>query len=188
MIFTPTKLQGAFIIDLKKLEDERGFFARTFCANEFADNNLETKFVQGNTSLSFKKGTLRGMHFQKPPYEEDKLVRCTKGALYDVIIDLRKDSPTYKEWIGVELTENNQRALLVPRGFGHGFITLKDNTEANYLVSQFYTPGAEAGIRYNDPQFEILWPFEPIVVSEKDANHPDYQESNDSKESEVLKE
>lgn len=174
MIFTQTKLPGAYIIDLKKLEDNRGFFARTFCANEFADNNLETKFVQGNTSLSFKKGTLRGMHFQKSPYEEDKVVRCSKGALFDVIIDLRKDSPTYKQWIGVELSERNHRGLFVPKGFAHGFLTLEDNTEANYSVSQFYTPGSEGGIRFNDPQFEILWPFEPVVISEKDANHPDF--------------
>lgn len=175
MIFTPTKLAGAFIIDLKKIEDDRGFFARTFCLNEFKDNGINFEVRQANTSLSAKKGTLRGMHFQKSPYEEDKLVRCTKGALFDVIIDLRKDSPTYKQWIGVELTEKNHKALLVPKGFGHGFLTLEDDTEANYLVSQFYTPGAEAGIRFNDPQFGIEWPIEPTEVSEKDANHPDYE-------------
>lgn len=175
MIFTPTKLAGAFIIDLKKIEDDRGFFARTFCFNEFKDNGIEFEVRQANTSLSAKKGTLRGMHFQKSPYEEDKLVRCTKGALFDVIIDLRKDSPTYKQWIGVELTEKNHRALLVPKGFAHGFLTLEDDTEANYLVSQFYTPGAESGIRYNDPQFGIEWPIKPTEVSEKDANHPDYE-------------
>lgn len=177
MIFTPTKLAGAFIIDLKKIEDDRGFFARTFCLNELKENGIDFEVRQANTSLSTKKGTLRGMHFQNSPYEEDKLVRCTKGALFDVIIDLRKDSPTYKQWIGVELTEKNHRALLVPKGFGHGFLTLEDNTEANYLVSQFYTPGAEAGIRYNDPQFGIEWPIEPVVISEKDANHPDYEET-----------
>lgn len=178
MIFTQTKLAGAFIIDLKKLEDDRGFFARTFCENEFKEQGIDIKIVQANTNLSLKKGTIRGMHYQNHPYEEDKVVRCTKGALFDVIIDLRKDSPTYKQWIGVELTENNHRALLVPKGFAHGFLTLEDNTEANYLVSQFYTPGAESGIRYNDPQFNIEWPFEPVVVSEKDANHPDYEEKN----------
>ena len=176
MIFTATKLPGAYIIDLKKIEDERGFFARTFCADEFSTNSLTAQFVQANTSLSYKKGTLRGMHFQKTPYEEDKLVRCTKGALYDVIIDLRKDSPTFKQWIGVELTEHNHRALFVPKGFGHGFITLEDNTEANYLVSQVYTAGAEAGIRYNDPQFNIRWPIKPTVISYKDVIHPDYEE------------
>ncbi len=177
MIFTPTKLAGAFFIDLEKRIDERGFFARTFCANEFSENGLETKFVQANTNLSFKKGTIRGMHYQISPYEEDKIVRCTKGALYDVIIDLRKDSPTYKQWIGVELTDKNHRALFVPKGFAHGFITLEDNTEANYLVSQFYAPGAESGIRYNDPQFNIVWPIEPLIVSDKDRNHPDYPTS-----------
>lgn len=176
MIFTPTKLQGAFIIDLEKRTDDRGFFARTFCQNEFAQNNLETNFVQGNTSLSLKKGTLRGMHFQKAPYGEDKLVKCTKGALYDVIIDLRKNSPTFKQWLGVELTENNHRMLFVPKGFAHGFVTLEDNTEANYLVSQFYTPAADSGVRFNDPAFGIEWPIEITTASEKDKNHPDFDE------------
>lgn len=176
MIFTPTKLKGAFIIDLEKREDERGFFARTFCAKEFSDNNLNSNFVQANTSLSIKKGTLRGMHFQKAPYEEDKLVRCTKGALFDVIIDLRRDSETYKQWIGVGLTEDNHRALYVPKGFAHGFVTLKDNTEANYLVTQFYTPGEEGGVRFNDPAFGIEWPIEVEVVSDKDASLPDFKE------------
>lgn len=176
MIFTPTKLAGAFIIDLKKIEDDRGFFSRTFCINEFKDQGIDIEIRQANTNLSTKKGTIRGMHYQRHPYEEDKIVRCTKGALFDVIIDLRKDSPTYKQWIGVKLTENNHRALFVPKGFAHGFLTLEDNTEANYLVSQFYTPGAEAGIRFNDPQFGIEWPFEPIVVSDKDLSHPNYQD------------
>jgi dTDP-4-dehydrorhamnose 3,5-epimerase len=182
MIFTPTKLPGAFIIDLKKIEDDRGFFARTYCKNEFSEAGITADFVQANTSLSLKKGTLRGMHFQKAPYEEEKLVRCTKGALYDVIVDLRKDSPTFKQWIGVELTEKNHRALLVPKGFAHGFLTLEDNTEANYLVSQFYAPGAESGLRYNDPAFNIQWPAEITVISEKDKTHPDF-ESDKSQES-----
>lgn len=176
MIFTQTKLRGAFIIDLKKLEDDRGFFARTFCLNEFKDHGIDITIVQANTNLSAKKRTIRGMHYQLHPYEEDKVVRCTKGALFDVIIDLRKDSPTYKQWLGVELSEDNHRGLFVPKGFAHGFLTLKDNTEANYLVSQFYAPGAEGGIRFNDPQFGIEWPFEPIFVSDKDRNHPDYKE------------
>lgn len=178
MKFTKTKLEGALIIDAEKREDDRGFFARVFCLNEFKDQGIDISIVQVNVNFSVRKGTLRGMHFQNHPYQEDKIVRCTKGALFDVIIDLRKDSPTYKQWIGVELTENNHRALLVPKGFAHGFLTLEDNTEANYLVSQFYTPGAESGIRYNDPQFNIEWPLEPVVVSEKDANHPDYEEKN----------
>lgn len=176
MKFTKTNLNGAYIIDIEKREDERGFFARTFCANEFTEQGLETKFVQANMSFNYKKGTLRGMHYQKSPYEEDKLVRCTKGALYDVIIDLRKDSPTFKQWVGVELTEENRRALFVPKGFAHGFITLKDNTEINYLVTQFYTPEADSGVRFDDPAFNIEWPITPVSVSEKDKNHPDFKE------------
>lgn len=175
MIFTKTKLEGAYIIDVEKREDERGFFARTFCANEFAEAGLEDKFVQANMSFNYKKGTLRGMHFQKAPYQEDKLVRCTKGALFDVIIDLRKDSPTFKQWIGVELTEENRRALFVPKGFAHGYITLEDNTEINYMVTQFYTPAADSGVRFDDPVFGIEWPVEITSVSEKDKNHPNFE-------------
>lgn len=176
MIFTKTKLEGAYIIDIEKREDDRGFFARTFCVDEFEEHGIENKFVQANMSFNNKKGTLRGMHFQKSPYEEDKLVRCTKGALFDVIIDLRKDSPTYKQWIGVELTEESRRALFVPKGFAHGYITLEDNTEINYMVTQVYTPNADTGVRYNDPVFAIEWPIEPVIISEKDANHPNFEE------------
>lgn len=175
MKFTPTKLNGAYIIDVEKREDERGFFARAFCANEFENVGLENKFVQANMSFNYKKGTLRGMHFQKQPYQEDKLVRCTKGSLYDVIVDLRPESPTFKQWIGVELTEENRRALFVPKGFAHGFITLEDNTEINYLVSQFYTPEADSGVRFDDPAFNIKWPVEITSISEKDKNHPDFK-------------
>jgi dTDP-4-dehydrorhamnose 3,5-epimerase len=130
--------------------------------------------VQANLSYNHHKGTLRGMHFQVAPHQETKLVRCTRGAIYDVIIDLRPDSPTYKRWIGVELTADNYRMLFVPRGFAHGFQTLADNSEVNYHVSEFYTPGAEGGVRYNDPQFDIVWPLEASVISEKDSNWPDY--------------
>ncbi|MCB1754022.1 MAG: dTDP-4-dehydrorhamnose 3,5-epimerase [Gammaproteobacteria bacterium] len=175
MIFTETKLAGAFIIDLKKLEDERGFFARTFCSRELEEHGLISNVEQANMSWNEKAGTMRGMHYQVDPYQETKLVRCTRGALYDVIIDLRKDSPTYREWIGVELTADNRRALFVPRDFAHGFVTLEDNTDAFYMVSQSYVPGAEAGIRWNDPQFAIDWPVKPTVVSEKDANWADYK-------------
>ncbi len=177
MIFTKTNLEDAFVIDIEKKEDDRGFFARTFCANEFSENNLDSKFVQANTSFNYKKGTLRGMHFQKPPYEEDKLVRCTKGSIFDVMIDLRKESPTYKKWFGVELTEENRKSLFVPKGFAHGYMTLEDNTEVTYLVTQFYTPEADSGIKFNDPAFNIEWPMTPVIVSEKDANHPAYEES-----------
>lgn len=175
MHFTETKLKGAFILDLNRLEDDRGFFARTFCKDELEAHNLISDVVQANMSWNPKKGTLRGMHYQVDPYQETKLVRCTQGALYDVIIDLRTDSPTYGEWVGVELTAENRRALFVPRDFAHGFVTLEDNTEAFYMVSQSYTPGAESGIRWNDPQFAIEWPIEPTLVSEKDASWDDYK-------------
>lgn len=174
MIFTETKLKGAFILEIKKLEDERGFFGRSWCASELAAHGLKNDIKQANTSMSLKKGTIRGMHYQNDPYQETKLVRCTRGAIYDVIIDLRKESPTYKQWIGVELTQDNYKMLYVPEDFAHGFITLEDKCEVSYLVTQFYTPGAEAGIRWNDPTFAIQWPISPSVISEKDKNHPDY--------------
>ncbi|QCR22828.1 dTDP-4-dehydrorhamnose 3,5-epimerase [Pontibacter sp. SGAir0037] len=174
MIFTETKLKGAFIIDVKRLEDERGFFGRSWCQREFEEHGLTANVVQANVSYNKKKGTLRGMHYQLSPYEETKLVRCTRGAIYDVIIDLRPDSPTYKQWIGVELTADSYRMLFVPEQFGHGFITLEDNTDVTYQVTQFYTPGAERGIRYNDPAFNIEWPIEPQIISEKDKAHPDF--------------
>lgn len=178
MIFTKTKLDGAYVIDIEKKEDDRGFFARTFCADEFLENGLSINFVQANTSFNNKKGTIRGMHFQKSPYEEDKLVRCTKGSVFDVIIDLRKNSPTYKQWFGAELSEGNRRALFVPKGFAHGYLTLEDNSEVTYLVTQFYNPNADSGVRFNDPVFAINWPIEPTVISEKDKNHSDYRENN----------
>ena len=176
MKFTQTKLKGAYIIELEKREDDRGFFARTFCKNEFTEHGLETRFVQANMSSNPKKGTLRGMHYQVDPHQEVKVVRCTKGAIYDVIVDLRKDSPTYKEWIGIELTDKNYKMLYIPKDFAHGFITLQDNSEVMYLVSEFYTPGAETGLRYNDPGFRIKWPVPVEIISEKDANWEDYEE------------
>jgi dTDP-4-dehydrorhamnose 3,5-epimerase len=174
MIFTETKLKGAFIIDLQKREDERGFFARTYCANEFAKHGLRTNMPQSNMSLSNIKHTLRGMHYQIDGAEEAKLIRCTKGVILDVIIDIRKTSPTYCQHIAVELTEENHRMLYVPEGFAHGFITLVDHVEVAYQVSQFYTPGKERGIRWNDPLFAIEWPTLKPVISEKDAEHPDF--------------
>lgn len=177
MIFTPTKLQGAYILEVKKIEDERGFFGRSWCKRELEDHGLNANVVQANVSYNKVKGTLRGMHFQKAPHQETKLVRCTRGAIYDVIIDLRPNSPTYKQWIGVELTENNYRMLFVPEDFAHGFITLEDNTEVTYQVTQYYTPGAEGGIRWNDPAFNIEWPIPPVVVSGKDQVHPDFEDT-----------
>jgi dTDP-4-dehydrorhamnose 3,5-epimerase len=174
--FHDTGLQGACIIELEKLEDERGFFARTWCQKEFEDHGLVARVVQANTSFNIRAGTLRGMHYQAAPYQETKVVRCTSGALYDVIVDLRTESPTYNRWIAVELTAGNGRMLYVPADFAHGFITLEDNTEVNYLVSEAYTPGAESGLRWNDPAFGIEWPRPVEVISEKDAGWPDFAE------------
>ena len=174
MIFTETELKGAFIIELKKLEDNRGFFARSWCQNEFEAHGLNTRIVQANVSYNKKKGTLRGMHYQKAPHEETKLVRCVRGAIYDVIIDLRPTSPTRGPWIGVELTEGNYKMLYVPENFAHGFETLEDESEVIYQVSQFYTPGAENGIRWDDLAFNIAWPLEVQVISEKDKSWSNY--------------
>jgi dTDP-4-dehydrorhamnose 3,5-epimerase len=174
LIFTETKLKGAFILEVKRIEDERGFFGRSWCKKEMEEHGLNSNVVQANVSFNHKKGTLRGMHFQFSPHQETKLVRCTKGAIYDVIIDLRKDSPTYKQWIGVELTEDNYKMLFVPEDFAHGFITLQDNTAVTYQVTQYYTPGAEGGIRWNDPAMAIEWPIPVEVISSKDKAHPDY--------------
>ncbi len=174
MIFTETKLKGAFVIDLEKRSDERGFFARTYCADEFAKHGLKTNMPQSNMSLSKHKHTIRGMHFQVDGAEEAKLIRCTKGAILDVIIDIRKNSETYCRHISVELTEGNHRMLYVPEGFAHGFITLIDNVEVSYQVSQFYSPGKEKGIRWNDPLFGITWPTSNPIISDKDGVHPDF--------------
>ncbi len=174
MIFTETKIKGAFIIDLTPIQDERGFFARTFCEKEFANAGLETKFVQGNASRSRDQYTLRGMHFQTNGYEEVKVIRCVRGKIQDVIIDLRKDSPTYCQSISVELSEDNKRMLYVPKGFAHGFLTLVPDCEVAYMVSSEYSPQNERGVRWNDPAFQIQWEAEPIVLSPKDAVHADY--------------
>lgn len=177
MKFIPTSLSGAFVIELEKRGDERGFFARAFCIKEFESNGLNQNIVQINNSLSKDTGTLRGMHYQLAPKSEDKIVRCIRGRLYDVIIDLRPESKTFKNWFGVELSAENRLSLYVPKGFAHGFITLEENTEAFYLVTEFYSPEHERGIRYNDPEFNIKWPIEPKIISDKDLNHPDFNHS-----------
>lgn len=175
MIFTETKLKGAYIVDLEPIEDERGFFARAWCKNEIERCGINSNVVQCNISLSKRKGTIRGMHYQKRPYSETKFVRCVRGVLYDVIIDLRKESQTYGKWIGIELSEKNGRSLYVPEGFAHGFQTLTDNVYAFYQVTEFYTPGAERGIRWNDPKFNIDWPIrQHTIISEKDKAWGDY--------------
>lgn len=175
MLFNETELKGAFIVDLEQRADNRGFFARTWCQHEFAQQGMVARIVQANMSYNIHKGTLRGMHFQNAPYMETKLVRAVRGAIYDVIIDLRADSPTYKRWIGVELTADNRRALFVPEGFAHGFQTLTDDADVMYQVSEFYTPGAEGGLRYNDSAFDIQWPLPVSVISDKDASWADFQ-------------
>jgi dTDP-4-dehydrorhamnose 3,5-epimerase len=180
MVFHETQLDGAYIIDLETFEDERGFFARSFCLDEFKSNNIEFSIVQSNLSYNHSKHTLRGMHYQKEPHREGKLVRCTIGAIYDVIIDVRPCSKTYMKWVGVELSQQNHRLLYVPKGFAHGFLTLEDNTEVSYQVSEFYHPKLEKGIRWDDPAFDITWPANPKVISEKDRSWTNFEKITDS--------
>ena len=169
MKFTETKLKGAFVIELEERTDDRGFFARTFCAREFEEHGLKTSLVQSNMSYNHKKGTMRGMHYQVAPAMEAKLVRCTRGSVYDAIVDLRPDSPTYLQHFGLELSADNHKALYVPEMFAHGYLTLTDGAEVFYQVSEFYTPGTERGLRYNDAALGIEWPVAIEVISEKDA-------------------
>ena len=174
MNFTETKLKDAFIIEPEIFDDERGFFARTWCKKEFEAHGLNSNLCQCNISFNKKKGTLRGMHYQVTPYEESKLVRCTIGAIYDVIIDLRKDSPTYTEWMAVELTDENRKMLYIPEGFYHGFQTLKGYTEVFYQMSEYFFPEYSRGIRWNDPFFAIEWPEDERTLSLKDKQFPDF--------------
>lgn len=174
MLFTETPLKGAYVINLEKRGDDRGFFARVFCEREFAQHGLATRYVQVNDSLSPSKGTVRGMHYQLQPKAETKLVRCIRGALYDMILDLRPDSPTFGRSFGAELSAENRQMLYVPKGFGHGFITLTDDAEAFYLVDEFYAPESERIVRWNDPRFNINWPAQPTVMSDKDRNARDF--------------
>ncbi|MEA3410991.1 MAG: dTDP-4-dehydrorhamnose 3,5-epimerase [Pseudomonadota bacterium] len=170
MKFTETRLPGAYVVEPEPLVDERGFFARAWCSSEFEKNGLVNRSVQANMSSTRKKGTMRGLHHQVPPHAETKFFRCTRGSLFDVIVDLRKDSPTFRQWTGLELSAENHVAIYVPEGFAHGYLTLEDETDAYYQVSEFYTPGAERGFRYDDPAFGIDWPIEPRVVSDKDLS------------------
>ena len=172
MIFTETGLQGAFVVDVERREDERGFFARTFCADEFAAHGLAGRFVQCNVSFNQRRGTLRGLHFQRAPHEEAKLVRCTMGAIWDVIVDLRAGSPTRGCWFGVELSAQSRRALYVPDGFAHGFQTLTDDAEVFYQMSTAYRPGFDAGVHHADPTLAITWPLPVSALSERDAALP----------------
>jgi dTDP-4-dehydrorhamnose 3,5-epimerase len=174
MRFLETELDGARLIDLEPICDARGFFSRTFCVREFASHGLETCFVQHSLSYSAVRGTLRGMHFQTPPHEEVKLVECSRGAIWDVIIDIRPQSPTFGQWRGFELTAENRRQLYIPAGFAHGFETLVDDTEVRYLISAFYEPSAASGLRYDDPAFSIPWPLPVAIISGKDQVWPDF--------------
>ncbi|HZH07040.1 MAG TPA: dTDP-4-dehydrorhamnose 3,5-epimerase [Lautropia sp.] len=174
MKFTPTPLAGATIVDIERREDARGWFGRSYCEHEFEAHGLPTRMVQTNTSLTRKRGTLRGMHYQLAPNAEDKLVRCVSGAIWDAIVDIRPESPTYCQWTGVELSADNARMLLVPKGFAHGFVTLTDDAVVTYQVSAFYAPASERGARHDDPAFGIAWPVPVLDLSDKDRNWPDF--------------
>jgi dTDP-4-dehydrorhamnose 3,5-epimerase len=175
VIFKETKLPGAFVISPERVEDERGFFARAWCQREFEAFGLNPRLVQCNISFNQRKGTLRGMHYQAEPYAEAKLVRCTAGAIYDVIIDLRPASPTFKQWEAVELTAENREMFYIPEGFGHGFLTLSDNTEVFYQMSEFYHHESARGVRWNDPAFGIQWPaVAELTISIKDQQYQDF--------------
>ncbi|HZT46575.1 MAG TPA: dTDP-4-dehydrorhamnose 3,5-epimerase family protein [Hyphomicrobiaceae bacterium] len=174
MLFRETGLHGVRLIELEPATDERGFFARTFCVREFAAHGLETSYPQHSISFTRRAGSLRGMHFQRPPHEETKLVRCIRGAIHDVLIDLRPGSPTYRRWEAYELTAENRRQLYVPGGFAHGFQTLAPDTEVSYLINAFHVPGAAAGLRHDDPAFSIAWPLPVADISARDRAWPDF--------------
>jgi len=175
LIFKETKFKGVYILEIEPIEDERGFFARTWCEEEFKVYGLNSNLVQCNISFNKRRGTLRGMHYQIPPYEEAKLVRCTKGSIYDVIIDLRPNSKTFKQWTAIELTDENRKMLYIPEGFAHGFQTLEDDTEVFYQMSQFYHPECARGIRWDDLTFSVDWPVRgDVIISYKDKNWGDF--------------
>ncbi len=174
MNFLETHLPGVFIVELDKIGDERGFFARAWCRREFQAHGLDGSIAQLNLSHNARRGTVRGMHYQVQPHAEAKVVRCIRGAIYDVVVDLRTDSVTYRKWLAVELSAGNRRMLHVPEGCGHGFQTLEDGTELLYQVTEFFAPGAERGVRYDDPAFQIDWPLPVTAISDKDASWPDF--------------
>jgi len=173
--FDQTKLPGVFHLHIVPAADERGFFARTWCQEEFERHKLNTRVVQCSVSFNRQKGTLRGIHYQAPPFEECKIVRCTQGSIYDVIVDLRPASPTFRQWIGITLSAANREMVYIPEGFGHGFITLEDDTEVFYQMSEFYKPEAARGVRWDDPAFQVAWPAKPVVISERDRTYPDFR-------------
>jgi dTDP-4-dehydrorhamnose 3,5-epimerase len=179
MKFTETGLAGAFLLDIEPREDQRGFFARTFCRREFEEHGLETNLAQCSLSFNLLRGTLRGVHFQRPPCQEAKIIRCTAGAIFDVIVDLRTDSPTFLKHFAVPLTADNRRSLYVPKNFAHGFQTLADETEVFYQMSEFYAPETAAGLRWNDAALAIAWPLAVSVISDQDASYADFQGVDD---------
>ena len=172
MQFTPSRIPGAWVIDISPIRDQRGFFATTWLPEELRQHGIDPALAQCNVAFNYKRGTLRGMHFQMAPHAQAKIVRATRGALLDVIVDLRPESPTYRQWDAVELTADNLRMLYMPQGLAHGYLTLTDDVEAYYHASSPYAPDAESGVRWNDPAVGIRWPFEPMVISEKDRNWP----------------
>ena len=174
MIFSEAPIRGAYVIDPERLEDERGFFARTWCRREFKAHGLNTELAQCNISFNHRKGTLRGMHYQSAPSAETRLVRCTSGAVYDVIVDMRPQSATFKRWFSVELTAVNHRMLYIPEGLAHGFLTLRNDTEVFYQMSEFYAPESARAVRWDDPAFGIEWPEKIQVISERDRSYPDF--------------
>lgn len=175
MKFAETRLEGAFILEMEPHRDERGFFARTWCREEFEAHHLNPELAQCSTSFNKRRGTLRGLHYQDDPYAEAKLVRCTRGAIYDLIVDVRPGSKTFKQWLSVELTADNLLMLYIPEGFAHGFQTLEDDTEVFYQISEFYHPECSRGIRWNDPLFDLRWPIVSRIMSERDENFPDFK-------------
>lgn len=189
MIFHPLEIPGAFLLEPQRLEDRRGFFARTYCRNELEERGLDPTVVQSNVSVNHSQGTVRGMHYQAAPHEEIKLVRCTTGAIFDIILDLRPTSPTFKQHLGLELNAENRHSLYIPAGLAHGFQSLQDHTEVFYQMSEFYYPESARGVRWNDPAFDIRWPLEISEISSKDLSFPDFRESTcratDVRESDV---
>jgi len=175
MIFKRTGIQGVHLLELERIADERGFFARLWSQAEFAKHGIDSPFVQGNLSFNPRLGTLRGMHYQLPPQEETKIVRCTMGAIFDVAVDLRRDSPTFQQWVGAPLTAENREMLLIPPGCAHGYLTLTENTEVTYQMSAYYAPQHGAGVRWNDPAFGIQWPGDVMVIADRDRNYPDFK-------------
>jgi dTDP-4-dehydrorhamnose 3,5-epimerase len=176
LLFTETKLKGAFVLELEQLKDERGFFARSWCQREFEKHQLVANLVQCSVSFNRKRGTLRGLHYQAAPHAEAKLVRCTQGAIYDVIVDVRPESPTYKQWAAVELSAENRLQMYIPPGLAHGFQTLEDATEVFYQMSELYEPSSAKGIRWNDPAFHIEWPrVSTRILSARDNNYPNFE-------------